>query len=744
MNNVIPFITTTNSSINNDIIINTTISDKETLSPSPTAFSPISLTYFTSNYQTNIIAIYLKLFYSFFDFSRIKIQLLGIILAFVIQIIIFGSILLTVRNDDTFKNTIWDTWLLMTDPGSQAELNPEIDSERILYAIISSAGIFFMALLIAIVIEVVQHKLRTLKSNRKLAYMSGHTIMIGWTTLSLDIILQLCEAWRPLGGSKIIVLIDQPIEDIEQLFYHNLKRMKQSLYKTRIIFWQGSVLNPLNLITIHVTTADRIIVLSPTDLTPDKADGYILNATLVLNSIQLKSSTYVIVEIRDIDNQTIIELVSQINIETFVSHDIVGRLMLMSARKAGMSELWTTILGFEGNEFYIKEWPELNGCLFSELVSKFENAIPIGVYIYSSNDCILNPCHNYHIQKGDRIIVFAETELSYSIKQNDINEQRIQPPSPEQKIILSVNEHILIAGWRRDIRDLIILLDSSVSKESTLTIMCELSTQNQMSYLKQYNLDSLKNLNIKHITGNTRSRRDLEKLPLHIYTSIMILSDQTYENDTMYSDSHTLATLVLLRQIQLQKCEKSDLQRRVCSISDTNYIQEYSTSRLMYMACPMICEILDRNTQNMLAINNRITMLSDFVQSKLWISQCLSMITINREINLILKGFLKKNGNIEFVLNSPHYYSINDNFKISFYDLQKHIQTYHEILIGYQTLHGRPNSMHTVLKRNESSSNNIRHSEIMNHDLMTIINPPDKHTKLSWSHATFIIIRSIK
>jgi len=26
--------------------------------------------------------------------------------------------------------------------------------------------------------------------------MSGYIIMIGWTTLSLDIILQLCEAWR--------------------------------------------------------------------------------------------------------------------------------------------------------------------------------------------------------------------------------------------------------------------------------------------------------------------------------------------------------------------------------------------------------------------------------------------------------------------------------------------------------------------------------------------------------------------
>ena len=51
---------------------------------------------------------------------------------------------------------------------------------------------------------------------------------------------------------------------------------------------------------------------------------------------------------------------------------------LMSVRQLGLVKIYDSMLGFEGNEFYVKEWPELVGLSFGELAERFPCAVPIG------------------------------------------------------------------------------------------------------------------------------------------------------------------------------------------------------------------------------------------------------------------------------------------------------------------------------------------------------------------------------
>ena len=62
-----------------------------------------------------------------------------------------------------------------------------------------------------------------------------------------------------------------------------------------------------------------------------------------------------------------------------VSHDIIGRLMLMCVRFPGLAAVYDSVLGFEGSEFYVETWPELHGLKFDHLQCRFPQAIPIGV-----------------------------------------------------------------------------------------------------------------------------------------------------------------------------------------------------------------------------------------------------------------------------------------------------------------------------------------------------------------------------
>ena len=47
-------------------------------------------------------------------------------------------------------------------------------------------------------------------------------------------------------------------------------------------------------------------------------------------------------------------LVGGDDVETCVSHDVLGRLMLMSAREPGLASVYGEVLGFGGDEFYLK------------------------------------------------------------------------------------------------------------------------------------------------------------------------------------------------------------------------------------------------------------------------------------------------------------------------------------------------------------------------------------------------------
>jgi hypothetical protein len=74
-----------------------------------------------------------------------------------------------------------------------------------------------------------------------------------------------------------------------------------------------------------------------------------------------------------------VKLVGGDIVETLVSHDVLGRLMLVSVRQPGLAKVYEALLGSEGEEFYMKEWEELEGQQSGDLIGRFPDAVPIGV-----------------------------------------------------------------------------------------------------------------------------------------------------------------------------------------------------------------------------------------------------------------------------------------------------------------------------------------------------------------------------
>lgn len=57
---------------------------------------------------------------------------------------------------------------------------------------------------------------------------------------------------------------------------------------------------------------------------------------------------HIVAEVCDLDNEPLVKMVGVEHVQTVVSHDIIGRLMIQCARQHGLAAVWQMIMGFEG------------------------------------------------------------------------------------------------------------------------------------------------------------------------------------------------------------------------------------------------------------------------------------------------------------------------------------------------------------------------------------------------------------
>lgn len=83
-------------------------------------------------------------------------------------------------------------------------------------------------------------------------------------------------------------------------------------------------------------------------------------------------------------------------------------------------------------------------------------------------------------------------------------------------------ERILFCGWRRDMDDMIQVLESFLPLGSELWLFSEVPVEDREERLKEGGLDpaKLKNVTLVHHKGNPVNRRHLETLPMEDFDSV--------------------------------------------------------------------------------------------------------------------------------------------------------------------------------------------------------------------------------
>ncbi|KDO16036.1 hypothetical protein SPRG_18429, partial [Saprolegnia parasitica CBS 223.65] len=364
--------------------------------------------------------------------------------------ILIGLLIGVIEHELTVPDAIWKAWMYMTFPGAQHKAVSW--DHRAIAMIVSIIGILFFAVILGFVVDSVREKMDSLKKGKSNVVEENHTLLLGWTDKSIYLIKELCRANESEKGGVVVVLAELEKEQLEAEIHSHMH--PDDFLGTKVVFRTGNPLLIVDLKKVSAHTA-RSIVIMATVGDADKSDAAVLR--IILSLLGLDSLRgHIVAEVRDIDNEPLISLVGGGAVESLVSHDVIGRLVIMSARSPGLAKVFRAVLGFEGNEFYIKEWPTCVNVPFGRLQAYFEDAIPIGVET-TDGDIVIKPDKGRSMRAGEKIIFLAEDNDSYKVRETPIE----IPSCPDYPLVVTERhiEKILMCGWRRDIRDMIKLID---------------------------------------------------------------------------------------------------------------------------------------------------------------------------------------------------------------------------------------------------------------------------------------------
>jgi hypothetical protein len=315
-------------------------------------------------------------------------------------------------SDSGFPAYIWAGYLVLTDPGSMSMTG---GIARPVAALFGLCGIFFFAVVLGFIVDAIRENLDAIKKGRCNVVEKDHLLILGWTDACY---LLLREVALALEDTEAVVVILCTIESEQRK--EMLKRIHDvlPLRNLHVIVRNGFPGNITDLMTVAVGHARTVIVPAPQgDAT--EADNSVLNITMALKATQLAPGAHIVAELRDVDDEDMVGLLGGGEVVTMVSHDMVGRLMTMAARQPGLADIFAMLLGFAGDEFYLKRWDELTGMTFGELPELFPDAIVCG-YLDSKQKVRINPPLEYVMAPGDELLVIAETFESYYPRQPNL------------------------------------------------------------------------------------------------------------------------------------------------------------------------------------------------------------------------------------------------------------------------------------------------------------------------------------
>lgn len=457
-----------------------------------------------------------------------------IILLFVITIIFVLLMSLPIIFSPQYEgpeiiNEIWDNFATVINAwwpfGDGIEVTNNIQY-LVSRGVIALFGLFLTSILIGLISESIDSKVRELRKGKTKVIEDGHIIIIGYDDNNYTLIKELMEVTK--RKRTILIIDDKDKEEMENDFYTNIKKPKN----LKVIFRS---IKPWNIDELEKCSIERSssIIISPID------DVKTLKIVMAAKTILKKypdSKTHISSAIYNDDYALKFSNDKDV---MFSVKNLIAKIIATSNQQIGLSKVITSIVSFENEEFYIGNFKALIGKTFGELMRRMVNGVPIG--IYRKGEFITIPNENEKVVSGDEIVYYAENKddnlelqeanLKYKENKDDIIEGG-------EKIIK--NEKMLIFGYNSKMK---IILKEFNSDIRYVIVAC--NEKEEIKEIKECLKDN-KRIRLK-IKKKESERKYLEKLVLGV-NHIIILNNESIEREN--SDVYNMLLYLKLLKIR--------------------------------------------------------------------------------------------------------------------------------------------------------------------------------------------------
>jgi hypothetical protein len=318
-----------------------------------------------------------------------------------------------------FGDAVWWAFLRLTDPGYLGDDHGA--GRRALSTVITVIGyVLFLGALVAIMTQWLNQTLRRLESGLTPIARDGHVLVAGWTDRTISVLREMFHSedrsHSLLGerGARLtaVVLAENASPELHQELRD---RMGEHFRDQQIILRQGEAIHLDHLRRADFAHAAAIVLPGDPYLGEEHAPSDVrVMKTLMSIARHVRSEMVdappplVVAELFDARREELAKALYPGRIEIVVSDRLIGRMLALSLRHAGLAHVYRELL-FErsGQRLSVIDAPAaLMGKTFHEAVRTLRRIAVLGVV--REGELLICPEPYLRLQASDRLIMFGQ------------------------------------------------------------------------------------------------------------------------------------------------------------------------------------------------------------------------------------------------------------------------------------------------------------------------------------------------
>jgi len=329
---------------------------------------------------------------------------------------------------DDWWSSLWLSWGLFFDPGTQTGISTmESGDRQFIVILFSFLGFVLNLIFLGLIVE----SCRTLLDGWRQLYgrivCNGHTLVLGWTDKTLFLLGELAEMMTDstAGGGTIVVLGE--LDEIEMRMEVNVAfpQWRTKWRKVSIRFCNGKPYEVDDLAKVSVYSAARVIVLGCSRL-PRVADSQMLTTICAIKSMpedqSLSVSTKICAELRQQQSLPVVlhlggnpKRKNALQILPVGAKEAVNSILVMSSLDSSAGTALLDLMNFQGEQIEqvaSHEFLPADGRVvtFGMLRTTFGKALPLG--LVRKDGIALAPNDSVRIEADDFLLVVADDAIS--------------------------------------------------------------------------------------------------------------------------------------------------------------------------------------------------------------------------------------------------------------------------------------------------------------------------------------------